>query len=75
MDGGFFYQWEPMEVTMRSIIASEVAFYLLQQGLIMKDPAWWIVEQCLDQICVSPMADFHQNYQEECALCCALTSS
>ena len=75
MDGGFFFQWEPMEVTMSSVIAPEVAFYMLQQGLIMKDPAWWIVEQCLDRICVSPMADFRQNRHEERALVRALTSS
>ena len=49
----FYFQWEPMSITMKSSIAPEVSFYVLK-GLIHKDKSWWIVEECIGCLCVSP---------------------
>ena len=49
----FFFQWEPMSVTMKSSVAPEVAFYVLKEGLIHKDRSWWIVQECIGCVCVS----------------------
>ena len=52
-DDFFYFQWEPMSITMKSSIAPEVAFYVLK-GLIHQDKSWWSVEACIGCLCVSP---------------------
>ena len=61
IDGGFCYQWEPMNVTMQSVIAPEVAFYVFKHGLIQQHHAWWIVKDCMYKIGICPQADYRQN--------------
>ena len=53
-DDFFYFQWEPMDITMKSSIAPEVAFYVLKEGLIHQHKSWWCVEECIGCLCVSP---------------------
>ena len=53
-DDFFYFQWEPMSITMKSSIAPEVAFYVLKEGLIHQDKSWWSIEDCIGCLCVSP---------------------
>ena len=36
-DDFFYFQWEPMSITMKSSIAPKVGFYVLKEGLIHQD--------------------------------------
>ena len=63
IDGGFCYQWEPMHVTLQSVIMPEVVFYVFQRGLIFQDQAWWTIRNSVNRVTVCLATDERQNCQ------------
>ena len=63
IDGGFCYQWEPLHVTLNSVIVPEAVFYVFQRGLIYQHKAWWDIKLYACKVTVSKEADERQNRQ------------
>ena len=63
IDGGFCYQWEPLHVTLNSVIVPEAVFFIFQRGLIYQHKAWWDIKLHACKVTVSRGADERQNHQ------------
>ena len=63
IDGGFCYQWEPLHVTLNSVIVPEAVFYVFQRGLTYQHKAWWDIKLYACKVIVSREADECQNRQ------------